>query len=239
MTPSYPVHHGLESLPLIWLVATIGAFQVGNWLNRLSGGMPIVNPVLIAMSLLIGTLLAFDVDYATYLSGGGGLVAAVLGPATVALAVPVYNNARHVRSAMLPLCCGVAAGGFAAAASAAGLAFLLGAPEAMLRTIAVKSVTAPIAIGVAEEIGGVASLAAAFAVLTGITGTVLSNWLLDHVGIRCWRAKGLAAGVTAHGQGTARMLALDEMAGAFSSVGMGLNAVLTAIWLPALIALLT
>lgn len=237
MISSVSAHAGVATLPLVWLVATIGAFQVGSWLNRLSG-MPIVNPVLIAMSLLIGALLVLDVDYATYMEGGGGLVAALLGPATVALAVPLHNNARHVRSSLLPLCCGVAAGGLAAAASAGGLAFLLGAPEAILRTLAVKSVTAPIAIGVAEEIGGVASLAAAFAVLTGITGTVLSTWLLGHAGIHCWKAQGLAAGVTAHGQGTARMLALNETAGAFSSVGMGLNALLTAIWLPALITLL-
>lgn len=233
-----PLSSGLENLPLIWLIATIGAYQFGVWLNRVGGGMPIINPVLIAMALLISALVALDIDYATYVGEGGGLVAAALGPATVALAVPLYNNARHVRRAMMPLICAVLAGGLAAAGSAYAIAWLFGAPDAVLRTIAVKSVTAPIAIGVAEEIGGIPSLAAAFAVLTGVAGTMLATSLLRRAGIRSWAAQGLAAGVTAHGQGTARMLALNETAGAFSSVGMGLNALLTAIWLPALVAVL-
>lgn len=233
-----PLSTGLENLPLIWLIATIGAFQFGAWLNRLGAGTPIINPVLIAMTVLITALVALEVDYATYLSGGGGLVAAVLGPATVALAVPLYNNACHVRRATVPLFCAVLAGGLAAAGSAYAIAWIFGAPDEVLLTIAVKSVTAPIAIGVAEEIGGIPSLAAAFAVLTGVAGTMLATSLLRRVGIRSWAVQGLAAGVTAHGQGTARMLALNETAGAFSSVGMGLNALLTAVWLPALVAAL-
>lgn len=188
-----------------------------------------MNPVLIAVMLLIATLVALDMNYATYIEEGGGLVAAVLGPATVALAVPLYNNACHLRRAMLPLACAVLTGGLAAAISAYAIAWLLGAPDAVLRTIAVKSVTAPIAIGVAEEIGGIPPLAAAFAVLTGVAGTMLATWVLHHAGVRSWEAQGLAAGVTAHGQGTARMLTLNETAGAFSSLGMGLNALLTAI----------
>jgi predicted murein hydrolase (TIGR00659 family) len=239
MNLTLPLYTAFSTLPLVWLIATIGAFQLGTWLNRRGGGMPIINPVLIAMTLVICTLLALDVDYSTYLREGGRLVGAVLGPATVALAVPLYNNARQVRRALLPLTCAVLVGGVVAAGSAFALAWCLGAPEIVLRSIVVKSVTAPIAIGVAEEIGGLPSLAAAFAVLTGVAGTVMATSLLGLAGIRSLRAQGLAAGVTAHGQGTARMLALDETAGAFSSVGMGLNALLTAIWLPALIAVLS
>jgi putative effector of murein hydrolase len=228
------IYATIAGLPLIWLVASLTAFQCGIWLNRACGGVAVVNPVLIAIALVICALFALDVDYPAYIAGGGGLVAALLGPATVALAVPLYNNVRKVRRAMLPLICAVALGGLVAAGSAYGLAWLLGAPETILKTIVVKSVTAPIAMGVAEEIGGVASLAAAFAVLTGMTGTVMSAWLLRRAGVRSLEAVGLATGVTAHGQGTAQMLALNETAGAFSTVGMGANALLTAIWLPAL-----
>jgi putative effector of murein hydrolase len=238
MNLTLPPYTAFSTLPLVWLIATIGAFQLGTWLNRRGGGMPIINPVLIAMTLVICMLLALDVDYSTYLREGGGLVGAVLGPATVALAVPLYNNARQVRRALLPLTCAALVGGVVATGSAFALAWCLGAPEIVLRSI-VKSVTAPIAIGVAEEIGGLPSLAAAFAVLTGVAGTVMATSLLGLAGIQSLRAQGLAAGVTAHGQGTARMLALDETAGAFSSVGMGLNALLTAIWLPTLIAALS
>ena len=238
MSTSVSPDNAFATLPLIWLVFTLGAFLFGTWLNRIFGGSTLVSPVLIAITLVICALCTFDLDYSVYLREGGGLVAALLGPATVALAVPLYNNARHVRQAILPLTCAVAVGGITAAGSAFGLAWLLGAPDAVLSSIAVKSVTAPIAIGIAEEIGGVASLAAAFAVLTGVAGTMLSGWLLRRAGIRSWAAQGLATGVTAHGQGTARMLALDETAGAFASVGMGLNALFTAIWLPAVVALL-
>lgn len=236
MSLSLPSYTAFATLPLIWLIVTIGAFQLGTWLNRRGGGIPIINPVLIAMTLVISALLALGVDYSTYLKEGGGLVGAVLGPATVALAVPLYNNARQVGRTMLPLVCAVVVGGVVAAGSAFALAWLLSAPDVVLRSIIVKSVTAPIAIGVAEQIGGLASLAAAFAVLTGVAGTVLSTWLMGLAGVQSWPAQGLAAGVTAHGQGTARMLALSETAGAFSSVGMGLNALLTAIWLPAFLA---
>lgn len=228
--------NALVSMPMVWLFVTISAFQIGVRLNRACRGCAIVNPVLVAMALVITLLFAAEVDYASYLEDGGSLVAAVLGPATVALAVPLYGNARRVGRALLPLACAVLVGGAVAAMTAYGLAWLLGAPEALLRSIAVKSVTAPIAIGVAEEIGGVASLAAAFAVLTGVAGCILSPWLLHRIGVTSPEAVGLATGITAHGQGTARMLAMDETAGSFASVGMGANALATALWLPAVVA---
>ncbi len=231
------VANALAGMPMIWLLVTVGAFQIGVRLNQACRGCAIVNPVLIAMTAVIALLLALGVDYASYLANGGSLVAAVLGPATVALAVPLYGNARRIGRAMAPLACAVLVGGIVAAATAFALAWLLGAPEAVLRSIAVKSVTAPIAIGVAEQIGGIASLAAAFAVLTGVAGCILSPWLLHRIGVTSPESVGLATGVTSHGQGTARMLSMDETAGAFASVGMGANALATAIWLPLVIAM--
>ena len=230
--------NALVGMPLVWLLVTVGAFEIGTRLNKACRGYAIVNPVLIAMGLVIALLLASGIDHATYLGNGGGLVAAVLGPATVALAVPLYGNARRVGRAAVPVACAVLVAGMVAAATGFTLAWILGAPDAVLRSIAVKSVTAPIAIGVAEQIGGVASLAAAFAVLTGVTGCILSPWLLHRVGVTSLEAVGLATGFTAHGQGTARMLAMDETAGAFASVGMGANALATAVWLPIAVALL-
>jgi predicted murein hydrolase (TIGR00659 family) len=228
----------LTEFSLLWLVATLAAFQLGVWLNRRCGGIAVVNPVLIAMAVLIAALLISGTDYATYMSGGGSVVGAVLGPATVALAVPLYNNLHHLRRAALPIVAGVLAGGMTAVVSAVGLALWLGGSAEIAKTLAVKSVTAPIAIGVADQIGGLASLAAAFAVLTGVAGTVLSIAVLDRVGIKSWKVRGLATGVTAHGQGTARILSLNETGGAFASLGMGLNALFTALWLPAVVALL-
>ena len=223
--------------PLLWLPATLLAFHAGTMLNKRAGGFPLVNPVLIAMLILIGALLATGTDYATYFEGAKA-IHLLLGPATVALAVPLYANFHHILRSALPMGAGIAVGSFIAAGSAAAIAHFLGADDALALTLAVKSITAPIAMGTAEQIGGIPALAAIFAVLTGVTGTVLFPGVLKAMRIKDWRAIGLAAGVTAHGQGTARALAMNETAGAFSGLAMGLNALFTAIWLPILVSFL-
>ncbi len=236
---TYPqLRAAFDAFPLVWLVLTFAAFHVGVRIHRLAGGWPIASPVLIAVALLIAALAGLGVDYGTYLDQGGGILVAMLGPASVALAVPLYVCARRVRRSAVPLLCAVFAGGIAASASAVALAWLLGASDDILAAISLKSVTAPVAIGIAAEIGAIGAMAAAFAVLTGVCGTVLAAWVPGHARIGSMEALGLAAGVTAHGPGTAHMRALDVQAGQYSCVGTGLNAVLTALWLPAVMGLI-
>ncbi len=206
---------------LVPLAGTLLAFEVGVRVQRRLGGNALANPVLIAVLLVAAALKAAGVPFAQYADGVRPL-SLLLGPATVALALPLCRSWARIRQAMLPVLAGVGVGAATAAASAVAVAAALGGPDLLLRSIATKSATAAISMAVAQEIGGDPGLAAGLAVLTGISGAVICTAVLDLVGVRDQRARGLATGVTAHGIGTARMLALDAEAGAFSGLAMGL-----------------
>jgi predicted murein hydrolase (TIGR00659 family) len=226
----------LAETPLLGLTVTLVAYQIGAYVYQKANLNPLANPVLIAVILLVLLLWATGTDYRTYFDGAQ-FVHFLLGPATVALAVPLYRNLRSVRRQLLPLSLALVAGTLTAAGTAVGTAWLLGASEATLKSLAPKSVTTPIAMGVTEQIGGLPSLTAVLVILTGILGAVLATWTLNALRIRDWRARGFAIGVAAHGIGTARAFQVNEVAGAFSSLAMGLNGLATAILLPLLIRL--
>jgi predicted murein hydrolase (TIGR00659 family) len=227
----------LAEQPLLALTITLVAYQAGQWVYQKTDLHPLANPVLLAVLLLVGLLQATGVAYQDYFEGAQ-FVHFLLGPATVALAVPLYNNLRALRRAALPIAVALIAGAVTAAGTAIGTAWLLGASEGTLASLAPKSVTTPIAMGIAEQIGGLPSLTAVLVILTGILGGVLATWTLDALGVRDWRARGFATGLAAHGIGTARALQLNEVAGAFASLAMGLNGVATAVLLPLLLQLI-
>jgi predicted murein hydrolase (TIGR00659 family) len=187
--------------------------------------------VLIAIVLIVAGLELCSIPYDTYLKGGG-LIQFMLGPATVALALPIYANATRIRGAAAGIAAGVAVGATVACASAVGIAWLLGVPDDVLRSIASKSVTTPIAIGISQEIGGHPSLTAVLVITSGIIGAMLSGRLYDWIGLRDWEARGLATGIASHGIGTAQMLSVNETAGAFAGLAIGLTGLFTAIVLP-------
>ncbi|MDO5706373.1 MAG: LrgB family protein [Paracoccus sp. (in: a-proteobacteria)] len=217
--------------PLLWLTATLVAYLIGDAAFRLSGRRSWVNPVIIAV-IVLGTLLTITgTDYTTYFQGAQ-FVHFMLGPATVALGLPLYDNLHRVRRAALPLIAALVAGSATAVASALLIGRSMGLPHEVLASLAPKSTTAPVAIGIAEQIGGQPTLTAVLVLLTGIMGAVVATPLLNLARVRDWRARGFALGVAAHGIGTARAFQVNETAGAFSGIGMGLNAVLTAIIAP-------
>ncbi len=218
----------LAANPLLWLTATLAAYQGGLWVYRRSGGRPLLNPVLLAIVLLAALLMVTGSDYADYFAGAQ-FVHFLLGPATVALAVPLYRQFHRVRRAALPL--GVAT--LTAALSAMGVAWLLGASRETLLSLAPKSVTTPVAMGIAEQIGGLPSLTAVLVILTGILGAAMGGLILRLVRVGDPRAQGL--GLAAHGIGTAQAFQMGEVAGTFSSLAMGLNALATALMLPLLL----
>jgi predicted murein hydrolase (TIGR00659 family) len=217
--------------PLLWLTATLVAYVIGDALSRAAGRHPLVNPVLIAVGLLVAVLLASGTPYATYFEGAK-FVHFMLGPATVALAVPLWDNRKRIRRALWPMLAALVAGSATAMVSALALARAFGLGPETLASLAPKSVTAPVAIGVAEGLGGSPTLAAVLVILTGISGAVLAGPVLDLLDIRDPRARGFATGIAAHGIGTARAFQEDETAGAFSGIAMGLNALLTALIAP-------
>jgi len=226
----------LSEEPLLWLTATLVAYVIGDAAFRASHGNPLVNPVLVAMVILAGILWTTSTPYQTYFEGAQ-FVHFLLGPATVALAGPLYSNLHHVRRALVPMLGALVVGSVTAIASALWIAQALGVEGAELASLAPKSTTAPVAIGISEQLGGLPTLTAALVILTGILGAVIVTPLMNALRIRDWRARGFAVGVSAHGIGTARAFQVNETAGAFAGIGMGLNALLTALIAPYVLSL--
>jgi predicted murein hydrolase (TIGR00659 family) len=223
----------LSASPLAGLTMTLVAYQIGLWVFERFGRRPALNPVLIAVLLLAGVLTASGIEYRTYFAGAQ-FVHFLLGPATVALAVPLYNQFRQVRQSALAMLVALLVGSAASSLSAVALAWVFGGSAATLRSMAPKSVTSPIAMGVSEQIGGLPSLTAVFVILTGIIAATFGTWALNLARVTDWRARGFGMGVAAHGIGTARALQVNEVAGAFAGLGMGLNGLATALLLPTL-----
>ena len=223
----------LSASPLIGLTLTLVAYQLAFWIYRRSGERAWANPVLLAIVIITAFLMATDTPYPRYFEGAQ-FVHFLLGPATIALAVPLYLHWPRLKRMAFPLTVALFAGSITAALSAVGIAKLLGATPATVFSLAPKSVTTPIAMGVAEQIGGIPSLTAVLVILTGIIGAMGFPTLFKLLRIRDHAAQGFAVGVAAHGLGTARAFLISEEMGAFSALAMGLNGLLTAVLLPLL-----
>jgi predicted murein hydrolase (TIGR00659 family) len=228
----------LAASPLLGLTITLVAYQGAFWLYRRSGMNPLANPVLISVTALVALLSLTGTSYQTYFDGAQ-FVHFLLGPATVALAVPLYTQFRRVRAMLLPVLLGLVAGSLTAVLSAIAIGKVFGASTPTLLSLAPKSVTTPIAMGVAERIGGIPSLTAVLVIATGILGAVGARYLFDAMKLRDPAIRGFAFGVASHGIGTARAFQVSEQAGAFAALAMGLNGMLTALLLPALVPLLS
>lgn len=227
----------LTPSPLLGLTLTLVAYLGASWLYRRANRHPLLNPVLIAIAVLVGLLAATGTPYQTYFDGAQ-FVHFLLGPATVALAVPLYAHLRKVHRLLIPLLVSLFVGSSVAALTALGTGWVLGASRPVLYSLAPKSATSPVAMGIAEQIGGIPSLTAVLVILTGISGAVMAPWLLRLLKIKDDAVGGFAIGLAAHGIGTARAFQLSEMAGAFSGLAMGLNALATAILVPILVRLI-
>jgi predicted murein hydrolase (TIGR00659 family) len=226
----------LAQEPLAALTATLLAWLAAVKLHGMMGRHPLANPVLIAVALLAGGLLTSGIAYRDYFAGAQ-FVHFLLGPATVALAVPLYRQYALVRRSAAAALISVVTGGAFAAVAGIAVALALGAAPEVVASLAPRSVTTPVAMGIAERIGGLPSLTAVVVILSGIVGAALGPLVLDLVRVRDWRARGLAIGTAAHGIGTARAVSVNATAGAFSGLAMGLNALATALLLPLLWAI--
>lgn len=224
------VHH-----PLFGFAITLGAYQLALAAYEKTRWM-LLQPVLVSVLILVGVLLICGIDYDEYRSSTT-LLSLFLGPATVALAVPLYLNLRRIRQLLWPILLSLTAGGLLATASVAALAWSLGIERTLAMTLLPKSVTSPIAMLVAEQIGGVAPLAAVFVLITGMLGAILGPECLRRLGVVHPAAQGLALGLSAHAVGTARALQEGEECGAFAAMAMSLMGVATAVLLPLAVAL--
>lgn len=227
----------LTHTPLLWLTVTLLAYAVADRFFQAAGRHPAANPVIHAIGM-IGLLLTLTgTPYPAYFQGAQ-FVHFLLGPATVALAVPLYERRATVMRALLPMLAALLVGCVTAMASALAFATLAGIPYEIMLAMAPKSVTTGVAMGIVEALGGDPTLAAVLVMLTGMAGAVIVTPLMRALRVEDMRARGFAAGLAAHGLGTARAFQVSEVAGTFAGIAMGLNAFLTAILVPVAVSFL-
>lgn len=227
----------LVGSPLFGVTLTLVAYQAARLLWKRTGRHAVLNPVLVAIVLAGGVLTVLGVDYDDYMVGGRYL-AFLLGPATVALALPLHYEARLVRKAALPILVGIGVGSAVSVVMAFWATRAFGGDEQLALSMAPKAATTPVSIALAESVGGIPALTAVFTILAGVLGAVAAPAVLSLLRFRDLRVRGLAIGAVAHGIGTSRALEEHPTEGAFSALAMGLNALATALLLPLLLTVL-
>jgi len=223
----------LSATPLFGLTATISVYVAAQWAYQRLDHAPWANPVLWTVLALATLLTLTGTPYPTYFSGAQ-FIHFLLGPAVVALGWPLWQRRQQLRQRGAALLAAALAGGLAAAASAVSIGWALGLPAEVLRSLAPKSVTAPVAMGIAEQLGGIPALAAALAVLTGLVGAISGKYLFNALGISSPAVRGFALGTASHGIGAARAMQVHPDAGAYAGLALGLQVVLASLLMPML-----
>jgi len=225
----------LSATPLFGLSATLAIYVLAQTAYVRLQQAPWANPVLWTVITLASVLLATGVSYPTYFAGAQ-FIHFLLGPAVVALAWPLWERRLELRQRWGILLLAALAGGAAASVSALLLGWGLGLPHEVVLSLAPKSVTAPVAMGIADKIGGIPALAAVFAVVTGMVGALSGKYLFDALKIPTnpagWVARGFALGTAAHGIGAARALQVNADAGAYAGLALGLQVILASLLIP-------
>lgn len=221
----------LSGQPLLWLTVTLAAYVAADAVSVGLRRHPLANPVLIAVTLVSVLLVTTGTTYPAYFAGAQ-FVHFLLGPATVALAVPLVRHLPQVRRVLVPMLVALVVGSLAAIMSAVLLAKALGLDRYAMLALAPKSSTAAIAMGIAEKTGGDPALTAVMVILTGISGAIVVTPLMNALKLKNYAARGFAAGLASHGIGTARAFQVDPVAGTFAGIALGLNGLLTALLVP-------
>lgn len=227
----------LSATPLFGLTATLVTYLLAQAFYRRMQHAPWANPVAWTVLVLALLLSLSGIPYPTYFSGAQ-FIHFLLGPAVVALGWPLWQRRAQLRQRGPALLAAALIGGVAASGSAVAIAWALGLPGELLRTLVPKSVTAPVAMGIAEQIGGIPALAAMFALLTGLVGALTAKYLFDALGVRSPEVRGFALGTTSHGIGAARAMQVNADAGAYAGLALGLQALLAALLMPFAVSLL-
>jgi putative effector of murein hydrolase len=226
----------LAATPLLWLVVSIAGYVAGKRIQRACGGSVFASPVLIAIVIVAAVVLATRTDYKTYFVGAQ-FINFLLGPATVALAIPLARNVRVIRANLFSVGLALLAGSFTSIVSGIGLVWLSGGSRVVALSMAPKAVTTPIAVAVSQQIGGVPALTASLAILGGIIAAAIGQHTLRGLNVTDWRAHGLAAGLAGSAVAGAHVAARNELAAAFAALGIGFNGLLTALLAPLLVRL--
>lgn len=235
--PPFSLWVYLSQTPLLWLTVTVFVYALADAFSRATSRHPLANPELHSIWILAMFLWLTGTRYETYFSGAQ-FVHFLLGPATVALAIPLYENRKAVAAAILPMLASLVIGSLSAIVSIVLLAELLDLPRNVVLSLAPKSVTAGVAMGISESLQASPALTAVSTVLTGIMGAIIVTPMMNRLGITDFRARGFAAGLASHGIGTARAFQVNEVAGVFAGIAMSLNALVTSLLVPIAVTLL-
>jgi predicted murein hydrolase (TIGR00659 family) len=225
----------LSRTPLLWLTLTLAAYALADHFSILCRRNPLANPVLHAVWMLGLLLVVTNTSYADFFNGAQ-FVHFLLGPATVALALPLYQNRARVFRALVPMAAALFAGSLAAILSVIACSYVFDLPKLVLISSLPKSTTSGVAMGISQSTGGDASLTAIIVVATGIVGAVIASPLLNAMRVTDKRARGFSLGLAAHGVGTARAFQEHSLTGTFAGIAMGLNGILTAVLVPLVLA---
>ncbi len=228
----------LAGSPLLALILTLLAYHIGFSIYQASNKNPLLNPVAIAVTLVAVSIEMIDMPYDKYFAGAQ-FVHFLLGTATVSLAIPIYNGLAQLKHRWFPLTVALLCGGATSILSSVTLAHWMHLPELITRSFYAKSVTAPIGMGIAEQIGASPTLTAVYAVITGVFGAALGSFIFDSVRNTQWWQRGFSIGTAAHGIGTTRAFSVNEEAGAYASLAMGMHGIAGATLIPWIVRLLT
>lgn len=227
----------LISHPLTSLVATIAAFALANFIYVKTGQHPLATPIVLAIGFMIVYIVATGVDYQVYMKGAG-FIHFLLGPATVALAVPIYRQIAMIGAQARAVAAGLVVAFIVTPLVAWLIARGMGADQDVLMALLPKSVTTPIAIGIAEKIGATPAMAVFFVIATGIFGSLFAFPIFALMRLKDKRAQGFALGAACHGLGIARAFQEGETQGVFAVLGMSLMGLVSGVLLPTIVILL-
>ncbi|MFK0684523.1 LrgB family protein [Ochrobactrum sp. BD67] len=226
----------LSASPLLWLTLTLCVWILATNISVRLKRHPLANPVLISIVLLSSLLLIFEVPYESFFEGAQ-FIHFLLGPATVAIAVPLFRQWQRVRKTLIPMGAALIVGSFFAVLSILVMGEWANLSNEVLISFLPKSATAGVAMAISSTLGGTPSLTAVLVVLTGIIGALVVTPLMNAMRIKNYAARGFAVGLTSHGIGTARAFDVDETAGLFAGIAMALNAIATSLVVPLLVKL--
>lgn len=224
----------LSATPLFGITLTLLVYLAALHIHQRCRRHPLTNPVLLALAAMTAILLLTGIPYSRYFDGAR-FIHFLLGPATVALALPLYTQIRRIQALALPVSISLLAGCLIGIVSAVWIASAAGGSLPTILSVAPKSVTTPIAMGITEKVGGLASLTAVIVIVTGVVGAVLCEPIFRWLNVQGAPAQGFAIGMAAHGVGTAKAFMISEEAGAFAALALGLNGLLTAVIVPILL----
>ena len=227
----YSIWIYLQAEPLFWLTLTIGSYLIADFIYRKSNLFPLLNPVAISVLLVSLILIFFNIQYERYFEGAK-FIHFLLGPATVTLAVPIYKKWDLIVSNSKAIFISLLIGSVFAILVTYLLSLYFELPKELILSLLPRSVTAPIAMGISEIIGGIPSLTAIITLITGVIGASLGIFVFDLMKLKNMDARGFSLGLASHGIGTARAMSKNKNAGVFAAVGMGLSGLVTSILVP-------